>query len=149
MKRFLVITLLSVAFVSCNSKKQSDQAIKTDSTIPETKPASNSTPSTSGSSGSSGYVYQDDITRLAIQEAIDEYNKARRGNDKSLISVSAGVVAELYRQNGDEPNYRIWKNIEDEYERQMESEIQRQTNAEVERIQNSIESGSSNYDEFN
>jgi hypothetical protein len=148
MKRFLVITLLSVAFVSCNSKKQSDQAIKTDSTIPETLPASNST-SAPSTSGSSGYVYQDNITRLAIQDAIAEYNKARRGNDKSMISVSAGVVAELYRQNGDEPNYRIWKNIEDEFERQLESEIQRQTNAEVERIQNSLESGSGNYDEFN
>ena len=136
MNKIYTVLLLSIVLVSCSSKKQSDQVGASDASVQVSPPSSNSTTTSesSGSSGSSGYIIEDDIARQAIQEAINEYNKARRGSDNSMMYANAAVVAELYRQIGDAANYRVWKNIEDGHTRQMELDIQRQIDLEVNSI---------------
>lgn len=54
------------------------------------------------------------IEEQLIQDEIDNYNLALKGGDLIEIAVEAGLVAELYKQAGDEENYLKWKAISKE-----------------------------------
>ena len=49
-------------------------------------------------------------TQLANEE-IKNYNMAVKGGDPIEIAVEASLVAELFKQAGDEKNYLKWKKI--------------------------------------
>jgi hypothetical protein len=134
MKKLFIVLSLSIVFVSCSSRKQLDQVTAKDTAHFETAPSENST-TTPSSSGSTGPVYQDDIALQAIQDAINEYNKASRGSDNSMMYANAAVIAELYRGIGDVSNYRYWTNIADKHTKQMESDLQREIDNELNRIE--------------
>ncbi len=56
-----------------------------------------------------------EIQRIGDQvanDAVDQYNIAKRGGDLIQICVHAGIVSAAYLQAKDEFNYQIWKETE-------------------------------------
>jgi len=49
-------------------------------------------------------------TQIANEE-IENYNMAVKGGDPIEIAMEAGLVAEMFKQAGDETNYLKWKEI--------------------------------------
>jgi hypothetical protein len=60
------------------------------------------------------YVEQemDKIHNKVADDAVEQYNIAKRGGDKMQTCVQAGFVAAAYLQAKDETNYNKWKDIE-------------------------------------
>ena len=54
------------------------------------------------------------IEEQVAQEEIENYNMAVKGGDPIEIAVEAMLVAEMFKQAGDEANYLKWKKISTE-----------------------------------
>lgn len=54
----------------------------------------------------------DRIEAQVAEDAVRQYEIARRGGDAAEICVHAGLVAAAYLQAEDGPNHRKWKAIE-------------------------------------
>ena len=52
------------------------------------------------------------IENKVADDAVDQYNIAKRQGDKIQVCVQAGLVSAAYLQAKDEPNYKKWKAIE-------------------------------------
>lgn len=53
-----------------------------------------------------------DISDQVAQDAVDQYNIAKRQGDPIQICVQAGLVAAAYLQSEDSANYNKWKSTE-------------------------------------
>jgi hypothetical protein len=51
------------------------------------------------------------IEEQVAQEEIENYNMALKGGDPIEIAMEAGLVAEMFKQAGDQENYLKWKKI--------------------------------------
>ncbi|WP_183560657.1 hypothetical protein [Mucilaginibacter sp. SP1R1] len=54
-----------------------------------------------------------EIQNKVAQDAVDQYEIAKRQGDKMQIYTQASLVAAAYLQAKDEPNYNKWKLIQD------------------------------------
>ena len=70
---------------------------------------------------------EDDV----VQECLKSYEMAKQSGDKTQIAVEAGLVAEAYKQAGDQANYEKWLQIAKEADAAMESEIMEEYNEEL------------------
>ncbi len=52
------------------------------------------------------------IEQQVAQDAVDQYNIAKRQGDAIQICVQAGLVSAAYLQAEDEGNYNLWKSTE-------------------------------------
>lgn len=57
-------------------------------------------------------VSLDDIKKQVADDAVNQYNIAKRQGDKIQICVQAGIVSAAYLQAEDEINYNKWKAVE-------------------------------------
>ncbi len=53
----------------------------------------------------------DSPEQQVVKKAIRDYEIALKGGDRTEIAVNAALVAEAYKQAGDEANYLKWKKI--------------------------------------
>ena len=53
------------------------------------------------------------IENKVAEDAVKQYEIAKRQGDQIAICVHAGLVAAAYIQAKDEPNYQRWKGIEE------------------------------------
>jgi len=53
-----------------------------------------------------------EITNQVAQDAVAQYNIAKRNGDAMQICVQAGLVSAAFLQSQDEANYNTWKAIE-------------------------------------
>jgi hypothetical protein len=54
----------------------------------------------------------DSIELEVANEAIDQYDIAKRNGDKLQAYLQAGIISAAFLQAKDEENYKKWKNIE-------------------------------------
>jgi len=59
-----------------------------------------------------GNNYVEQVQNQVAQDAVEQYNIAKRQGDKIQICVQAGIVSAAYLQAKDETNYQKWKAIE-------------------------------------
>jgi hypothetical protein len=58
------------------------------------------------------------IEEQVAQEEIENYNMAVKGGDPIEIAMEAMLVAEMFKQAGDEENYLKWKKISAEADKE-------------------------------
>lgn len=65
----------------------------------------------------------DRIENQVAQDAEEQYNIAKRNGNKMDAYVHAGMVAAAYLQAKDEPNYKKWKEIENQEAKAVEMPV--------------------------
>ncbi len=87
-----------------------------------------------------GFIWScNGINREIVDDEIEQYEMCIRNNDLIGASVSAGVISELYKMDGDEEGYKKWKAIDDDLMKKEEDK----SNKELEKEMNQID------DEYN
>ncbi len=59
-----------------------------------------------------GKSYLEEVQNEVAQDAVEQYNIAKREGDKIQVCVQAGLVSAAYLQAKDEANYQKWKAIQ-------------------------------------
>lgn len=79
------------------------------------------------------WMFSGGVEKKVANDAIDQYNVARRVGDKTQVCVHAGLVAAAFLQAKDEAKYREWHAIEErdceasskEFQRKFERDLKR------------------------
>ena len=61
-----------------------------------------------------------------VKKVIRDYEIAKKGGDPTEIYTDACLVAEAYKQAGDEANYLKWKEISERHKKEHEEHIKNQ-----------------------
>ena len=65
----------------------------------------------------------DSPEKKVVKKCLSDYEIAKKGGDPTEIYTNAMLVAEAYKQAGDEENYLKWKKIAQEHEKEHEEHV--------------------------
>ncbi len=71
------------------------------------------------------FLTGDKIENQVAEDAVKQYNIAKRQGDKMQTYVQCSLVATAYLQAKDETNYNIWKNREDSLAKKLHLSVLR------------------------
>jgi hypothetical protein len=112
----VTLSAISFSMISCNNDGAKDEAKQDSATAEVQHPADSAQPTAPTAAPEPpkpvGAAQSPQETANQIAEnAVQQYEQAKRAGDKVDIAIRANIVAEAYKQAKDEANYQKWKEI--------------------------------------